>query len=209
MEMGSSSTPGKQQSQSLKDIVIGGGKPSNSFSEKNPDLSSNEASSSDAVSSAAATSTTPNQGGKPSSVSSPHQQPMSASLMGKHEVKQEIDGTPAAPSFPPSRHNSISSVANTPAEVRKFIYLFVYVSVLSCPVCLCICVRDRQTEFTCTTMHFILASSTALFTFYQVKQEAVKMESSSPASHMSPAVRKTSSAGMLIKSEGKIPKKGT
>jgi len=34
------------------------------------------------------------------------------------------------------------------------------------------------------------------------------MESSSPASHMSPALCKTSSAGLLIKSEGKIPKKG-
>ena len=144
MEMGSSSTPSKQQSQSLKDIVTGGGKPSNSFSEKNPDLSANEASSSDAVSSAAATSTTPNQGGKPSSVSSPHQQPMSASLMGKHEVKQEmIDGTPAAPSFPPSRHNSISSVANTPSEVRKFISvclsMCLCLSVLSYLVCLFVC----------------------------------------------------------------------
>ena len=39
MAMASSSTPGKQQS--LKDIVTGGGKPSNSFSEKNPDLTTN------------------------------------------------------------------------------------------------------------------------------------------------------------------------
>ena len=39
MDMASSSTPGKQQS--LKDIVTGGGKPSNSFSEKNPDLTAN------------------------------------------------------------------------------------------------------------------------------------------------------------------------
>ena len=76
MDMASSSILGKQQS--LKDIVTGGGKPSISFSEKNPDLTANEASSSDAVSSAAAASTPPNQGGKPSSVSSPHQQPMSA-----------------------------------------------------------------------------------------------------------------------------------
>ena len=122
MDLGSSSTPGKQQSQqqTLKDMVTSGGKPNSNFSGKNPDLSAMEASSSDAVSSAAATSTTPNQGGKPSSVSSPHQQqPMSASMMGKHEVKQEIDGTPVAPSFTPSRHNSISSVANTPAEVRS------------------------------------------------------------------------------------------
>ena len=120
MDMGSSSIPGKQQLQSLKDMVIGGGKPS-TFSEKSTDLSAMEASSSDAVSSAAATSTTPSQEGKPSSVSSPHQQPMSASVMGKHEVKQEIDGIPAAPSFTPSQHNSISSVANTLAEVRFFI----------------------------------------------------------------------------------------
>ena len=122
MDMGSSSTPCKQQPQSLKDMVIGGGEPS-TFSEKSTDLSVVEASSSDAVSSAAATSTTPSQGGKPSSVSSPHQQPMSASVMGKRQVKQEIDGTPAAPSFTPSRHNSILSVANTPAEVRIFYYL--------------------------------------------------------------------------------------
>ena len=53
------------------------------------------------------------------------------------------------------------------------------------------------------TMYFIL------MLFYQVKQEAVKMESSSSASHMSPTVCKTSPAGMLIKSKGKIPKKGT
>ena len=122
MDMGSSSTPGKQQPQSLKDMVIGGGKPS-TFSEKSTDLSAVEASSSDAVSSTAATSIMPSQGGKPSSVSSPHQQPMSASVMGKREVKQIIDGTPAAPSFTPSWHNSISSVANTPAEVRIFYYL--------------------------------------------------------------------------------------
>ena len=37
MDMASSSTPGKQQS--LK--VTGGGKPSNSFSEKNPDVNAN------------------------------------------------------------------------------------------------------------------------------------------------------------------------
>ena len=123
MDMGSSSTPGKQQPQSLKDMVIGGRKPS-TFSEKSTDLSAMEASSSDEVSSAAATSITPSQGRKPSSVSSPHQQPMSVSVMGKHEVKQEIiDGTPTAPSFTPSWHNSISSVANTPAEVRIFYYL--------------------------------------------------------------------------------------
>ena len=48
-----------------------------------------------------------------------------------------------------------------------------------------------------------------VFYFYQVKQEAMKMESSSSASHMSPTVCKTSPAGMLIKSKGKIPKKGT
>ena len=86
MDMGSSSTPGKQQPQSLKDMVIGGRKPS-TFSEKSTDMSAVEASSSDAVSSAAATSTTPSQGGQPSSISSPHQQPMSASVMGKREVK--------------------------------------------------------------------------------------------------------------------------
>ena len=40
-----------------------------------------------------------------------------------------------------------------------------------------------------------------------VKIESVKMESASPASHMSPAIRKTSSAG-LFKPDGKIPKKG-
>ena len=74
----------------------------------------------------------PSQGGQPSSISSPHQQPMSASVMGKHKVKQEIDGTPAAPSFTPSQHNSISSVANIPAEVR---ILFDIVC-----VCLCVCV---------------------------------------------------------------------
>ena len=133
MDMASSSTPGKQQL--LKDIVTGDGKPSNSFSEKNPDLSANEASSSDAVSSAAATSTTLNQGGKPSSVSSPHRQPMSASMMGKREVNQKMDGTPATPSFTPSRHNSISSVANTPAEVRKCVPVCYFVCGLS--VCFC------------------------------------------------------------------------
>ena len=120
--MGSSSTPGKQQLQSLKDMVIGSGKPS-TISEKSTNLSAMVVSSSDAVSSAAATGTMPSQGGKPSSVSSPHQQPMSASVMGKREVKQEINGIPAAPSFPPTRHNSVSSVANTPAEVRIFYYL--------------------------------------------------------------------------------------
>ena len=127
LDLGNSSTPGKQQPQSLKDMVTGG-KPNSNFSGKNPDLAAMEATSSDAVSSAAATSTTPNQGGKPSSVSSPHQQaPLSASMMVKREIKQEIDGTPAAPSFAPSRHNSISSVANTPAEVRSV-----------CGVCLCV-----------------------------------------------------------------------
>jgi len=121
--MDSSSTPGKQQSlqASLKDIVTSVGKPNSNFSGKNQDLPAMEASSSDAVNNVAATSTTPNQGGKPSSVSSPHQQqqPMSASMTVKHEVKQQIDGTPAAPSFTPSWHNSISSFANTPAEVRN------------------------------------------------------------------------------------------
>ena len=125
MELGNSSTPGNQQS--LKDMVSG--KPSNNFSGKNPDMTAMEATSSDVVSSTAATSTTPNPGGKPSSVSSPHQQaPMSASsMMGKREVKQEIDGTPAAPSFTPSRHNSISSVANTPVEVRSINTMCLYV----------------------------------------------------------------------------------
>ena len=56
------------------------------------------------------------------------------------------------------------------------------------------------------TMHFSLM---LCLLFYQVKQEAVKMESSSSTSHMSPAVCKTSSAGMLIKSEGKISENGT
>ena len=135
LELGNSSTPGKQQPQSLKDMVTGG-KPNSNFSGKNPDLAAMEATSSDAVSSAAATSTTPNQGGKPLSVSSPHQQaPLSASI--KREIKQEIDGTPAAPSFTPSRHNSISSVANTPAEVRSdcrvmCLYSAVYMGLIAC-----------------------------------------------------------------------------
>ena len=92
MDMGSSSSPGKQQPQSLKVMVIGGRKP-NTFSVKSTDLSAVEASSSDAVSSTAATSMMPSQGGQPSSISSPHQQPMSASVMGKRDVKQEIDRT--------------------------------------------------------------------------------------------------------------------
>ena len=122
--------------------MVTGGKPNSNFSGKNPELSAMEATSSDAVSSAAATSTTPNQGGKPSSVSSPHQQPpLSASMMGKREIKQEIDGTPAAPSFTPSRHNSISSVANTPAEVRSMkISLFYY-------VCVCVCARTHYVYY--------------------------------------------------------------
>ena len=157
MDMASSSTPGKQQS--LKDMVTGGGKPSNSFSEKNLDLAANEASSSDTVSSAAATSTTPNQGGKPSSVSSPHQQPMSASMMGKREVKLEMDGTPAAPSFTPSRHNSISSVANTPAEVRKCVlcYFMYGLSVLCICIFVCIYMKDKLREMKCTcTKKFVV-----------------------------------------------------
>ena len=51
MDMGSSSSPGKHQPQSLKDMVIGGGKPS-TFYEKSTNLSAMEASSSDSVSSA-------------------------------------------------------------------------------------------------------------------------------------------------------------
>jgi len=43
-----------------------------------------------------------------------------------------------------------------------------------------------------------------------VKQEAtVKTESASPAPHMSPALRRASSAGVPIKTDLKIPKKGT
>ena len=134
LELGNSSTPGKQQPPSLKDMVTGG-KPNSNFSGKNPDLAAMEATSSDAASGAAATNTTPSQGGKPLSVSSPHQQaPLSASMMVKREIKQEIDGTPVAPSFPPSRHNSISSVANTPAEVRS-VRVCVCVLVVCCVVC--------------------------------------------------------------------------
>ena len=60
----------------------------------------------------------------------------------------------------------------------------------------------------CVHAHSIYIYTAVCLLLYQVKQEIVKMESSSPASHMSPALRKTSSAGIL-KPEGKIPKKGT
>ena len=106
---------GKQQPPSVKDA---GGKSSANFSGKNSDLSTMEASSSDTTSSMAATSTTHGNGlgGKPASASSPSQQLPSSSMV-KREVKQEMDTTSS--SFTPSRHNSVSSVANTPAEVSS------------------------------------------------------------------------------------------
>jgi len=108
---------GKQQQQQPPPVKDIGSKPSANFSGKNSDLSTMEASSSDTASSMAATSTTHcsgnGLGGKPSSVSSPSQQLPSSSSMVKREVKQEMDTS----SFTPSRHNSVSSVANTPAEV--------------------------------------------------------------------------------------------
>lgn len=105
---------GKQQPPSVKDTS---GKSSANFPGKNSELSTMEATSSDAASSTAATSTTHGNGlgGKPSSVSSPSQHLPSSSIV-KREIKQEMD---TSSSFQPSRHNSVSSVANTPvAEVR-------------------------------------------------------------------------------------------
>ena len=108
---------GKQQPPSVKDM---GGKSAANYSGKNSDLSTMEASSSDAASSVAATSTTHcsgnGLGGKPALVSSPSQQQLPNSSVVKRAVRQEMDMTS---SFTPSRHNSVSSVANTPAEVSS------------------------------------------------------------------------------------------
>ncbi|XP_065885068.1 CREB-binding protein-like isoform X2 [Dysidea avara] len=146
---------GKQQPPSVKDM---GGKSAANYSGKNSDLSTMEASSSDAASSVAATSTTHcsgnGLGGKPALVSSPSQQQLPNSSVVKRAVRQEMDMTS---SFTPSRHNSVSSVANTPAEVKQ--------------------------------------------------EAAVKTESASPAPHMSPALKRASSAGVPIKIDVKFPKK--
>ena len=64
-----------------------------------------------------------------------------------------------------------------------------------------------------TTPYFLFVAEIDPYSYYKFLFNMITYEllyqGMAPGSHMSPALRKTSSTGLLIKSERKIPKKGT